>query len=326
MTDKPKQYIVDEKSAGKRLDVFLVSILPNFSRSKIQDFLKNRLITINGKSMKSSYKIEKGDLLEINPEIFNRNNLSIQPENSKIEIIFENDDFLVVNKPAGIITHPTEKIRKNTLVNWLANHDKKILEVVIDKNNPVSKMRPGIVHRLDKDTSGVMIVAKNLRTMKYLSNEIKKHKIEKTYMALCFGWLPKKGILKNFLGRKKSQGKFSVVKKSEGREAVLNFKSIKYFQLDSGEKMTLAEIKLVTGRTHQIRVQFATTGNWILGDKLYNSKESKSLSKILGISRQLLQAKQISFDFLTAKHFNFSATLLEDFENILSEIEKFEVK
>ncbi len=321
-----KNIIVENSEAGERADNFLSKKIPSFSRSRIQKGIVEGKITLVGKSIKSSYKVCISDKFKVSDKFLNLGKKILEPkaENISLEISYEDDNVLVVNKPAGIVVHPANGNEKGTLVNALINYNPSIFSPTGDGN--VDIFRPGIVHRLDKDTSGVLLVAKNIKTKEFLSNEFKKKNIEKTYIALVFGHLEKRGSIKSFLGRNKKHRKtISEVTSEKGKLAITNFKSIKYFSNKSNQiNLTLAEIKIPTGRTHQIRTQLKSIGHPIIGDQTYNIKESQRISNLLSINRQLLHAKQITFHKPFDKKIqSIDSSLPNDFRVILDKIEKY---
>lgn len=317
-----KKEIIVETEEGIRLDQFLFAQHPELSRSYFAKLTKSENVLVNGKISKASRLVKMGDVISYN--LINLvDDFENEPEEIDLNIIFENDDCLVINKQPGLVVHPAAGNRTGTLINGLLNYLPKISESVHEKGNPLSESRPGLVHRLDKDTSGVMIVAKNTPAMIFLSNEIKKRSARKTYLAICFGW-PKSqtGRLIDRLARNRSDRKsYSVVDSEKGREAISNFNVREYFKAKTGEKISLVEFQIETGRTHQIRVQSKHAGFPVLGDKTYNTKESVKAAAILGSNRQLLHSCSLEINLPGAsKKTKFEADLPSDFKVTLKKL------
>jgi len=312
-----RHLIIEGKDRG-RADKVLAYKFPEYSRNYFLNLIKNKHVLINEKSIKPSYVLVKGDMVKID---FLPPSTIGKPKAQKIDldIIYEDDNVIVLNKPAGLVVHPAHGNTQKTLVNALIAYFPKIIESVYDKNDLVSINRPGLVHRLDKDTSGAMIIAKNLLSMKHLFDQFKNHRVRKTYWAICFNW-PKEssGQLINYLGRHpKNRQKIVDVGRKKGRMAISKFKLIQTFETKGG-KCSLIEFKILTGRTHQIRVQSRLIGNPVLGDAVYFSKDSKILSNILGIERQLLHAKKLDVVLPNKiKMTCFEAPLPSDFIKII---------
>lgn len=302
---------------GERLDKFLKSRFSNCSRNYFQKLIEDNKVTVNDALVKSKYVLKKGDDIEIKHIKSTTNNMPL-PADIKLNILFENNDLIVINKPANLIVHPGTGNQNNTLVNALLNYYPKIQSATHDQTN-ISIKRPGIVHRLDKNTTGVLIVAKNQTALKLISDQIACHKIKKIYLAICFGWPNNnKGTIRNYLGRNpKNRTQISDIGIKGGREAISDYKVKKYFEFN-GIKISLIEFNIKTGRTHQIRYQAKSIGIPILGDLVYNTKESLLAAKILKIKRQLLHAKKIYFTLPGHNKLSrFSAPLPSDFRDLL---------
>lgn len=316
---KATEYTVDKDEAGKRLDLFLQSLNPEYSRSSLSKLIKEGSVRINDECIKSSYKVHSGDKIVFLPS--NDDNHNPTPETIPLNIIYENSDVIVIDKPAGMIVHPTTGNEKGTLVNALLNYYPKIREATIDENNPISLLRSGIVHRLDKDTSGVIIVAKNKQAMEFLSKEIKNRKAKKIYWALCAGWPEKEsGRLTHYIGRHKiNRTRMTEVGESVGRKAISDYRVLKYFKDKSGNNFSLLEFDIQTGRTHQIRLQAKTMNHPVVGDPVYTTKESIRKEKGLSVSRQMLHARRLSIRLPnTNKTETFFAEMPDDFKKTLS--------
>ena len=312
---------------GQRIDSFLAKKYPEYSRSYFSALISDKKVIVGNCNVKPSYTVKESDVVEI--EFAEKGmGTKIQPENIPINIIFENDDVIVLNKQAGIVVHPAAGNLTGTLVNALLNHFPAIQDAVYDKESEISRIRPGLVHRLDKDTSGVLIVAKNARSMHSLSKQIQNRSVKKTYVALCFSW-PKKpsGELIGHLGRHpKNRKAIAEIGPQKGKEAISNFKVRQHFS-DGKNRYSLIEFDIKTGRTHQIRVQAANMNNPVMGDAIYGNKSSIELSKRLGIKRQLLHAEKLTIALPgDAKKSDFVAPIPTDLETVLRKLNKFVIR
>ncbi len=299
------------ESAKERLDKFLHQKFPALSRNEIQKLIRSGLVLVNRKpGLKPSLILKTGDKIEIEENLFKKVELGdLKPEPKiPLEIIYEDKDLLVINKPAGLITHPTDKIRKGTLVNALLARYPKLKSV---GENP---LRPGIVHRLDKDTSGLIIIPKNQKSFLFIKQQFLDHSLEKKYLCLVDGIPTKKsGIIeypirpstKNRL-KKVAVKRLAEIKKSV-RSAVTKYKVIKTF----GQKFALLEIEPLTGRTHQIRVHLSAINHPVIGDKLYGPKTASLLA------RQFLHAFYLKFTAPSGKKIELELNLPKDLENFL---------
>lgn len=308
-----------------RLDLFLANSLPGLSRSQIQRSIENGGVTVDGVIEKSKYKLISGDIIKYSIDDGERDISHIPAEDIPLDIIYENDDVIVINKKAGLATHPTPSQTTNTLVNALLGYYNAITEAIYEPDNPKSSIRAGIVHRLDKNTTGVMIVAKNARALRSLSSQIKHRHVDKKYIALCFGSPDEKdGQLINFLGRDpKARRTFSEVGESKGKKAILNYKIVSNHLDKSNRTYSLIEFSLITGRTHQIRAQSRLWGYPIIGDDLYYSAESRQASSTLGANRQLLHSYRLSITLPGGtKPSLFEAPLPSDLVTVLKNLQK----
>ena len=248
--------------------------------------------------------------------------LSLKPFKYKLDIIFEDEDLLVINKSAGIVIHPGAGNYDNTIVNALINYNKKL-------SNISDELRPGIVHRLDKDTSGLILIAKNNQSHENLSNQFNQHTIKRIYQTLIWGKLrPQKGKIETFIKRSSKNRQLMEVSYSKGKKAITNYETLNVFESKNVPTFSLVECKLETGRTHQIRVHMAFKGNNILGDKKYKKRFKKiknidlDLEKtLINLDRQFLHAKSIGFTHpRTGKEIEFASNLPKDLELVLKKL------
>ena len=296
--------IIDESLINLRLDKALSILKEQFSRSKIQEYIDNELILVNGKIEKSSYKIKLNDEIIIND--IPQTEYDLIPENIPLDIIYEDYDVLVINKQKGLIVHPGAGVNSGTLANALKYH--------IDHLSSLNgTYRPGIVHRIDKDTTGLLIVAKNDYAHKFLSDQLVDHTLSRKYYALVLGKISEdNGKIIAPIGRDKNNRQKMCVDLINGKEAITNFKVIKRFKL-----YTLVECKLQTGRTHQIRVHFEYINHPVIGDEIYGKGNRKLIN-----DGQLLHAFEISFIHPTTKKLmTFNAPMPERFKNIIDHLE-----
>jgi len=280
---------VDNLLQPCRLDVFL-SEKSGISRNQIQSLILEGKVLLNGKKVKKNIKVKQDDIIEITtPQVFEQR---INPENIPLDIIYEDDDIVILNKMAGMVVHPTSKIKTGTLVNALLFRFKSLSTIA-------GIQRPGVVHRLDRDTSGIMIVAKTDFAHISLSQQFKNRKVKKKYIALVWGDVKKEEKIETFFGRHpRARQKMSTWGGfDKGKKAITEIKILKNF-----ENSTLLEVCPLTGRTHQIRVHLASIGHPVVGDKVYG----RNLK--LRIERQMLHAQSIGFVHpRTGKYMEFSA-------------------
>jgi len=310
-----KKIMIDVKKLDKnlRLDKYLKSILANLSRQEIIRLIRNGKILIKGRNLKPSTILKGGEKIEIGLE--KEKKASLSPALSVApQILYEDKNLLVINKPAGIIVHPHAlNISEPSIAGWLIKKYSQIKKVGEDP------LRPGIVHRLDKDTSGVLVIAKNQPTFYFLKQQFQEYKIEKKYLALVRGEIKKQqGIIDLPLVRsKKSPMKRKVViRKNEDKKvktALTKYKVLKQYQ-----GYTLLEVFPQTGRTHQIRVHLAAIGFPVVGDKLYGYK--KKDRNLINISRQFLHAQEISFFSPTGEYLEIEAPLPDNLKQFLQKL------
>lgn len=287
---------------GIRIDRFISDEIGNVSRSYAAALADEGKVTLGEKVLKKNYKVSAGD--EIHVDVPPPENLSIEPENIPLDIIYEDNDLLVVNKPKGMVVHPAVGNKSGTLVNALLYHCGNSLSGI----NGV--IRPGIVHRIDKDTAGLLVVAKNNTAHLALSAQLKEKKANRRYLALVCGNIKEEGVVNKPIGRSLSdRKKMGIV--ANGREAVTHYKPLAHYQ-----GYTLLECVLETGRTHQIRVHMASIGHPIAADKTYGAKNDK-----IKCDGQLLFAKTLGFNHPTTNEYmEFSAPMPDWFEEVLSKL------
>ncbi len=289
----------------KRIDAYVSDKIEELSRVAVQRLLANGQILVNGKKVKASYKVQKGDKIEIEEE--EPVEISLKAQNIPIDIIYEDNDIIVVNKPKGMVVHPANGNPDGTLVNAVMAICKNSLSGI------GGEIRPGILHRLDKNTSGVIIIAKNDKAHINLSEQIKAHKVKKTYVALVRGIVKENEATINMpIGRSnRDRKKMAVVR--EGKEAITHFKVIQRY-----DKYSLLKVNIETGRTHQIRVHLAQIGYPIIGDDTYSNGKNE-----WGIQGQCLHAKSLEFTHpTTGKKMYVEAEMPEYFNEILEKLEK----
>ncbi len=294
-----KKIIVDEND-NIRIDAYIASKNSDLSRATIQRLLDESNITVNGICKKSSYKVKLGDSIEINiPEL---KETKIEAQDIPVEIVYEDDDIIIVNKPKGLVVHPANGNPDGTLVNAIMNICKDSLSGV------GGEKRPGIVHRLDKDTSGLLIIAKNDKAHLKMSEQIKNRAVNKKYIALVRGIIKEDEATINMpIGRSKVDRKKMAVDRN-GKEAITHFKVLKRY-----DNYTLLEVKIDTGRTHQIRVHMAEIGHPVIGDEVYSSGKNE-----FNIKGQMLHAKSLDFEHpITGKKMHVEADIPEYFKEVI---------
>ncbi len=301
-----QEFIVKAEEAGKRIDAYLSSKNEDISRVAIQRLIEEEKILVNGKKTKASYKVQEND--KITQEEEKPQEINLKAQDIPIEIIYEDDDIIVVNKPKGLVVHPANGNPDGTLVN-------AIMAICKDSLSGIGgEIRPGIVHRLDKDTSGILVVAKNDKAHIKMSEQIKNHTVQKTYIALVRGIVKENEATINMpIGRSAKDRKKMAVTKN-GKEAITHFKVIKRYP---NENCTLLEVKIETGRTHQIRVHLSQIGYPVIGDTTYSSGKNK-----WGVQGQCLHAKSLKFKHpITQKEMFLEAELPEYLQKIIKELD-----
>ena len=316
--------IVKDEEKFQRVDQFISNKEKDLSRTRIKNLILKKKLKINDKTITDpSKKIYTEDYIEL--EIPEPQKASLKPFNFKLEIVYEDKDLLVVNKPAGISMHPGAGNYDKTLVNALINYDSKNLSSIGDE------LRPGIVHRIDKDTSGLVVIAKNNLSHEKLSNQFSEHSIKRVYQTLIWGKLrPQVGQIQTLITRSSKNRQLMEVGIAKGKKAITNYKTLKVFENEKIPTFSLIECRLETGRTHQIRVHMSHKGNNILGDRKYKKKFKKikginsDLEKlIINLNRQFLHAKVLGFIHpKSQKKLQFNSLLPNDLENILKTLRK----
>ena len=299
-----EELIVKENNQ-KRLDSYVTDKLSKLSRTTAQRLIEEGKILVNGKKQKASYKPEEGNVISI--EIPEAKDVELKAQDIPVPVVYEDNDIIVVNKPKGMVVHPANGNPDGTLVN-------AILAMCKDSLSGIGgEIRPGIVHRLDKDTSGVIVVAKNDKAHINMSEQIKNHEVEKTYIALVKGFVKEEEATINMpIGRSTKDRKKMAVNKN-GKNAVTHFKVLERFR-----NYTLLEFKIETGRTHQIRVHLSQIGYPVVGDTTYSNGKNE-----WGIKGQCLHAKSLKFKHpVTGKEMFIEAPLPEYLKTVLQELRK----
>ena len=314
---------VDEKNNGKRLDIFLSNSIDKFTRSFLKKLIENRQVKVNNKiHVSPSIKVKYQDEIIIN--VNEEKKYNIIPKKIELDIVFEDKSILVINKPKGMVVHPGAGNYENTLVNALLFKYKKNL------SNINGDLRPGIVHRIDKDTSGLLVIAKNNLAHAHLGKQFSEHTIKRKYMCLSWGVVrPLNGKISTLITRDKRNRQLMTVSDINGKKATTNYKTVKVFNIKDIPKISLIECELETGRTHQIRVHLKYKGTSLLGDRQYGKKNarfkkinSNFLNELSKLSGQALHAKTLEFTHpLTKKRINFNSELPSGFKKILSLLE-----
>ena len=314
--------IVNDSDKEIRIDLFLTKKKKELSRTRVKNLILKENLKINNLIVKDpSKKISTGDKIIF--EIPEPKKVSLKPYEYKLVIVYEDSDLVVINKFAGISMHPSVGNYDNTIVNALMNYDDKKLSNIGDE------LRPGIVHRIDKDTSGLIVIAKNNLSHEKLSNQFAEHSITRVYQALIWGKLrPQNGKIETLITRSSKNRQMMEVGITRGKKAITNYKTLETFENDKVPTLSLVECRLETGRTHQIRVHMSHKGNNILGDKKYKKKfkkfkniDPKLEECILKLDRQFLHAKVLGFYHpRSGKRLEFSSNLPYNLDNILKKL------
>ena len=317
-------FIVLKNEEGLRVDQLLANREKTLSRTQIKNLILKEHLKINHYiNINPSKKIYEGDAVSL--EIFKPKIQSLKPYNYKLDIIFEDDYLIVLNKSAGISIHPGAGDYDKTIVNALINYSKGKSKL----SSIGDEMRPGIVHRIDKDTSGLLVIAKNNNVHENLSKQFSEHSIHRIYHLIVWGKLrPQKGKIETLITRSSKNRQMMEVGITKGKKAITNYKTIEIFENDKVPTLSLVECKLETGRTHQIRVHMSHKGNNILGDKKYKKKfkkfkniDPKVEESILKLDRQFLHAKVLGFNHpRSEERLEFSSNLPANLDNILKKL------
>ena len=322
--EKKINLIVRENDKNLRVDVFVNKKANDLSRTRVKNLILDKKLKLNNKiTIDPSKKISNGDI--INLTIPEPKKTSLKPYKYKLDIIYEDNDLIVLNKPAGIVMHPGAGNYDNTIVNALINYKKNSLSSIGDE------LRPGIVHRIDKNTSGLVVIAKNNQTHEHLSIQFSKHSITRVYQLLIWGKVrPSKGKIETFITRSSKNRQLMEVSNTKGKKAITNYKTIEIFENKNTPTLSLLECKLETGRTHQIRVHMNYLGNSIVGDDKYKKRFKKIKNvdllleeNLIKLNRQFLHAKTIGFIHPTKnKEMIFNSILPQELEIILKILRK----
>ena len=312
-------FSVGSDDAGRRLDLFLVSRLPDVSRSRVQQLIAQQNVLVNGSAVKPSHALREQDSIEINGDV-KPSPLRAMAEDIPLEVVYEDEDLAVINKPAGMMVHAgagaTDDARnRGTLVNALLHRFGSLSGVG-------GEARPGIVHRLDKQTSGLILVAKNDSAHRKLAQQFSSRKIRKTYMALVHGRLEKdSGTIATPISRDAMRRTRMTTRRSKGREALTHYQVERRIESSFG-KFTLLRIQIATGRTHQIRVHLASLGHPVVGDTLYGApREIPGKGAALSLGRNFLHAAELEFEHpRTAVVLTFARALPEDLQEFLQHV------
>ncbi len=300
-----EKYIVEKEEKGKRLDSYIANKSEKITRTFAEKLIKNGEILVNNKKQKVAYKINEGDIITIEKQ--EAKDIKLKAQNIPVDIIYEDDDIIVVNKPKGMVVHPANGNPDGTLVN-------AIMAICKDSLSGIGgEIRPGIVHRLDKDTSGLLIIAKNDEAHVNVSEQIKNHEVKKTYIALVRGIIKEnEATIDMPIGRSTSDRKKMAVNK-KGKNAITHIKVLKRY-----DKYTLVEVNIETGRTHQIRVHLSYIGYPIIGDTTYSNGKNE-----FNVQGQCLHAKKLEFVHpITGKKMELEAPLPQYFQEIINTLDQ----
>ncbi len=298
------EFIILKEDEDKRIDNFLNENLEDISRSRIQKLIEENQVLVNNKNINKNYKLKINDYIVVNIE--EPKEINVLPENIPIDIVYEDDDIILINKPQNMVVHPANGHYTNTLVNALMFHCKDNLSGI----NGI--LRPGIVHRIDKDTSGILVVAKNDKAHKSLASQLENHSMNRVYYAIVYNNLKNDtGTIDAPIGRHPIDRKKMAVIEKNGKRAVTHYEVLKRLK-----KYTFIRLKLETGRTHQIRVHMSHIGNPLLGDTIYGGQ--KQPFKLIG---QVLHAKVLGFIHPTTNEYmEFETELPQYFNELLNKL------
>lgn len=315
----PRSFSATTKDAGKRLDQFLVSQLASVSRARVQQLISEHKVTVNGAPAKASLRLSGGERIDVLGEA-DRAPLRAIAEEIPLDVVYEDDDLAVINKPAGMIVHAgagatDDERNRGTLVNALLHRFGKLSGVG-------GELRPGIVHRLDKATSGLIVVAKNDQSHRRLGEQFARRQVKKTYLALVHGWVKQdRGTISTSISRDRLRRTRMTTRRSGGREAVTHYAVQKRIESPFG-KFSLLQLTIDTGRTHQIRVHLASLGHPVVGDTLYGAPRELRARDVTAISlpRNFLHAAELRFNHpLSGEELSFSAALPAELQDFLQQ-------
>src|SRR3989339_2003610 len=335
------EFKIPKGQIPERLDVYLTNSIKNATRTKVQRAIDEGAVFVNGKSAKASRKIQPND--EIICKIMKAPPIDLIPENIPLDVVYEDEYLMVINKPAGIVSHPGFGNPYGTVVNAVLYHLglREAIKIELDDEDEIENLdegiiyssdaiRPGLVHRLDKDTSGLMLISKNPDVHAKLAQQFQDRTVDKFYYALVWGtFKDDNGRIEEDIGRSQRNRKLFAVLKKGGKSAITEYEVLERF-----EYLTLIKIKLMTGRTHQIRVHFCHNHHPVFGDVSYggdsivfgvNNSEFKKIANkcLISVNRQMLHAKELGFIHPeSGERLNFTSELPEDFEKVLKELEK----
>ena len=300
---------VTEQYAGQRLDAALASLFPDYSRSRLQGWIKQGLVLLDGQVVKPKTRLAGDELLQLNIQA-DEPEVSFVAQNIPLDIVFEDEDLIVVNKPAGLVVHPAAGHYDGTLVNALLYHDSALQQVP----------RAGIVHRLDKDTTGLMVVAKNIKAHKHLVDEIQQRLVKREYQAVVHGVVTAGGTVDAPIGRH-GRDRVRMCVREDGKPAITHYRVIKRYR-----EHTHLQLELDSGRTHQIRVHMQSIRHPIVGDPVYGGRQripsqadEAFIQHLRGFHRQALHAFRLSLDHpVTGEHMSWQAPLPEDMVELLA--------
>ena len=322
--NKTMKFSVDKRDAGTRIDIYLTKKISIFTRSFLKKIILTKNLKINNTVVSSpSTKIKTKDIIFIN--ILSRNENRLIPKKIKIDIVYEDNDILIINKPKGMVIHPGAGNVENTLANALAYKYKKNL------SNLNGELRPGIVHRIDKETSGLLVVAKNNLAHSNLGKQFNHHTIKRKYLCLAWGVIrPLSGHIKTLISRDNKNRQLMTVSETRGKVAITNYKTLRVYNIKNIPKISFLECELETGRTHQIRVHLKSKGISLIGDNQYGKKNIKFkridkifLEKLINIKGQALHAQTLEFEHPTKrKSVSFKTNVPDDFKKMLDLLNK----
>ena len=318
------KFSVDKRDAGTRIDIYLAKKISKFTRSFLKKIILTKNLKINNSVVFSpSTKIKTNDLIFIN--ILSRDENRLIPKKIKIDIVYEDNDILIINKPKGMVVHPGAGNIENTLANALAYKYKKNL------SNLNGELRPGIVHRIDKETSGLLVVAKNNLAHSNLGKQFSHHTIKRKYLCLAWGVIrPLSGRIKTLISRDNKNRQLMTVSETRGKVAITNYKTLRVYNIKNIPKISFLECELETGRTHQIRVHLKSKGISLIGDNQYGKKNIKFkridkifLEKLNNIKGQALHAQTLEFEHPTKRKWvSFKTNVPDDFKKMLDLLNK----